>query len=270
MMGFAGLAGLAGFGALAALVTVTVAFLVALWRGRYDTVDTAWGLGFVLIAVCSMLLVMAGFGGARPAVPAAIVATTATTVWGARLAIHLHLRNRSRAEDPRYREIAARGGKARMFFRVYLTQGVVMWFVSLPVQFAQCRGLDGSAAGPALWAGLVVWGVGFVFESVGDEQLRRFRADPANRGRVLDRGLWRYTRHPNYFGDACVWWGLFLMACHHVPGAFTVLSPVVMTWLLARGTGKPLLERDIRQRRPDYADYVRRTSGFLPLPPKRA
>ena len=119
------------------------------------------------------------------------------------------------------------------------------------------------------WLGAAVWAVGFGFEAVGDAQLRRFRADPANAGKVLDRGLWRYTRHPNYFGDACLWWGLYLLACSTWAGAATVLSPVAMTYTLARGTGKPLLEKGLRRSRPGYAHYVERTSGFFPLPPKR-
>ncbi len=116
---------------------------------------------------------------------------------------------------------------------------------------------------------MLLWAVGFVFETVGDLQLTRFRNDPASRGQVLDTGLWRYTRHPNYFGDACVWWGLSLVAFSAWPGVLTILSPLVMTWFLAKGTGKPLLEKDMASRRPGYADYVRRTSGFVPLPPKK-
>lgn len=153
-----------------------------------------------------------------------------------------------------------------MFLRVYLTQAAAMWFVSLPVQLGQ---FVSAASRLLLGAGIVVWLVGMVFEVGGDDQLRRFRADPGNAGRVLDSGLWRYTRHPNYFGDACVWWGLFLVACQELWIVVAVVSPVVMTWLLARGSGKPLLERHMRETRPEYAEYVRRTSGFLPLPPKR-
>jgi steroid 5-alpha reductase family enzyme len=150
--------------------------------------------------------------------------------------------------------------------RIYLTQGVVMWFVSLPVQVAmvQPQGL-----GALAWAGAAVWAVGLFFETVGDWQLERFRAEPSNRGRVLDTGLWHYTRHPNYFGDACVWWGLWLVAASAWPGVLFVLSPLAMTWNLAKGTGAALLEKDIADRRPDYADYVRRTSGFVPLPPRK-
>ncbi|WP_092981315.1 DUF1295 domain-containing protein [Actinopolyspora lacussalsi] len=242
-------------------------------RNRYDTIDTAWGTGFALIAVCALALVRPVSGDSEQPGVAGWLATVLTVVWGVRLALHLHLRNRTKPEDPRYREMLAKARRfpaGRMYFRVYLTQALVMWFVALPVQLAQ---FGGSARHPlsaaVLWAGVFVWLVGFAFETVGDEQLRRFRNRPENSGAVLRMGLWRYTRHPNYFGDACVWWGLYLIACHHQVGVLPLLSPVLMTWLLARGSGKPLLERDIVERRPDYADYVRRTSGFVPLPPKR-
>jgi steroid 5-alpha reductase family enzyme len=116
--------------------------------------------------------------------------------------------------------------------------------------------------------GVLVWAVGFTFESVGDAQLARFTADPANRGEVMDRGLWRFTRHPNYFGDACVWWGLGILALHHPAGLIGLVGVAVITANLMKGTGAALLERDIADRRPGYADYVRRTSGFVPLPPR--
>ncbi|MBB1156423.1 MULTISPECIES: DUF1295 domain-containing protein [Amycolatopsis] len=252
---------LLGLTAGVTLVAVTLTFGIARLRRRYDTIDTFWGLGFALVAVVSF-----PFGSG----PLALRLTTAalTVVWGVRLAVHLHLRNRGKPEDPRYQQIAERAGPnpgARIFVRTYLMQAVVLWFVSLPVQFA----MSGTGFGVTAWLGVAGWLVGFVFETVGDEQLRRFRANPANRGRVLDTGLWRYTRHPNYFGDACVWWGLYLLACSTWPGAATILSPVAMTFTLARGTGKPMLEKGMRQTRPGYADYIARTSGFLPLPPKK-
>jgi steroid 5-alpha reductase family enzyme len=154
---------------------------------------------------------------------------------------------------------------------VYLTQAAALWFVSLPVQASMYQ--DGP-----LWSGaslvvtvlgIVVWAIGMFFEAVGDWQLERFKADPANAGVVNDRGLWRYTRHPNYFGDACVWWGLFLLAADRPAGWATILSPVLMTWLLTAKTGKPLIEAHLAERRPGYAEYVARTSGFLPRRPVR-
>ncbi|MCA1196046.1 DUF1295 domain-containing protein [Saccharopolyspora sp. 6V] len=245
----------------AALATVLAAYGVARLRKRYDTIDSVWGAGFAVIALCC------AFTG--PGSAAGWTATALTVGWGVRLSAHLHHRNSGGAEDPRYLEMARRYGDRvglLMFLRVYLVQGIVMWFVSLPVQAAIAFPGELGALG---WAGIVVWVIGFGFETVGDAQLSRFRADPANSGRVLDSGLWRYTRHPNYFGDACVWWGLYLLACHSWAGAATLLSPLVMTWDLARATGQPLLERGMRERRPGYADYVERTSGFLPRPPRR-
>jgi steroid 5-alpha reductase family enzyme len=250
--------------AVLVLVVMLAAFGVALGRGRHDGVDVVWGLGFALVAVATLVL-SAGDGPAWRR----WVVTVLTAAWGLRLAWHIGRRNRGKPEDRRYEKLlAAAPGDPRWYAlrRIYLTQGVILWLVSLPVQVAQ-YGFGGSRI--VVFAGVALWLVGFVFESVGDAQLHRFTADPANRGEVLDTGLWRYTRHPNYFGDACVWWGLFLMACHHWIGLVAVVSPVVMTFLLARGTGKPLLERSIANRRPAYAAYVERTSGFFPLPPKK-
>ncbi|GHG26228.1 MULTISPECIES: DUF1295 domain-containing protein [Amycolatopsis] len=238
------------------LAAVAVTFGIARARKRYDTIDTFWGLGFALVAV-------AAFPFGDGPLPLRLVVVLLTVVWGVRLAVHLHLRNHKLPEDPRYARMGH--GPAKMFLRVYLFQAVVLYFVSLPVQFA----VDGTGIGVLGWLGIVAWLVGFAFETIGDDQLRRFKADPANRARVLDTGLWRYTRHPNYFGDACVWWGLYLLACSTWPGAATVLSPVAMTFTLARGTGKPLLEKGMARTRPAYAHYVERTSGFFPLPPRR-
>jgi steroid 5-alpha reductase family enzyme len=144
-----------------------------------------------------------------------------------------------------------------------------MWFVSLPLQVAQTGGATG---GLALLDGLgiLVFAIGLGFESVGDLQLARFKADPANAGQVMDRGLWRYTRHPNYFGDCLVWWGLWLVACGAPGGVLTVASPLAMTWLLLRFSGVALLERGLIKRKPGYADYVARTSAFVPRPPRAA
>jgi len=247
--------------AVVTLAAVTATFGIARLRRRYDTIDTFWGLGFAIVAVTAF-----PFGTGPLALR--LTVTALTVVWGVRLSVHLHLRNRNAPEDPRYQEIIERAGPnpgGRIFVRTYLMQAAVLWFVSLPVQFA----MSGTGFGITGWLGIAVWLIGFAFETIGDEQLRRFRADPARRGEVLDTGLWRYTRHPNYFGDACVWWGLYLLACSTWPGAATVLSPLAMTVTLAKGTGKPLLEKGLRQRRPGYADYVERTSGFVPLPPKR-
>jgi steroid 5-alpha reductase family enzyme len=252
------------FTVLAVLVVLGVTFVVALRVGKHAVVDVAWGTGFAVVALTALVSSAAdGAAGRR------FLVVAMTVVWGLRLAGHIALRSRGQGEDPRYEELMAKApGNPNLhaFRTIYLTQGTVMWLVSLPVQVAV---FEHGAPGPLAYVGAVVWLVGFGFETVGDLQLTRFRNDPSSTGQVLDSGLWRYTRHPNYFGDACVWWGISLVAFDAWPGVLTVLSPLLMTWLLAKGTGKPLLEKDMSSRRPGYADYVRRTSGFVPLPPKR-
>ena len=246
---------------IAVFLLLSGLFLYADSRKRYDLIDSVWGPGFAVIAVITWL-----FAEGEPTRQWIITALTA--VWGLRLGVHIHSRNRGKDEDPRYQDMVRRAkGNARLkMYRVYLLQAVLMWIVSLPVQAAQHLS---APFGVLDCVGTGVWLVGFIFEAVGDWQLSRFRADPANKGAVMDRGLWRFTRHPNYFGDSVVWWGLYLFALHSWIAALTVIGPVIMTWLLAKGSGKPLLEKDIVSRRPGYAEYVRRTSGFVPLPPKR-
>ena len=252
------------FTVLAVVVVLGLTFLVALRLGRHSVVDVAWGLGFVAVAGTSYTLSVGdGDTGRR------LLVLVLTALWGLRLAFHIGWRSRGHGEDPRYEELLSKApGNPQLFAlrRIHLTQGLVMWFVSLPVQVVA---FETSGLGLVAWLGAALWLVGFAFETIGDYQLHRFRTDPKSSGKVLDTGLWRYTRHPNYFGDACVWWGLSLIAFSAWPGILTVLSPVAMTWLLAKGTGKPLLEKDIASRRPGYAEYVLRTSGFFPLPPRR-
>ncbi|MGV9270203.1 DUF1295 domain-containing protein [Kitasatospora sp. NPDC003701] len=255
--------------AVTAAVTLAVllaAFAVGLRTGRHRGVDVAWGLAFTAVALTGYAL-SAGYGdpGRR------LLATVLVAVWGLRLSAHLWWRARGEPEDPRYARMLARApeGAARTRYAlrtVYLLQAALVWFVSLPVQAAQY--LPGPP-GPVAWTGTALWAVGLSFETVGDRQLARFKADPANRGRIMDRGLWRWTRHPNYFGDACVWWGLFLLAADAAVGWAFVPSPLLMTYLLAFGSGKPMLERHLSARRPGWAEYAARTSGFLPLPPRR-
>jgi len=252
------------FTVLAVLLVLGTTFVVALRVRRHAVVDVAWGLGFVAVAITSFVTSAGDGDGTRR-----VLALLLTAVWGLRLATHIGLRSRGKGEDPRYEELMAKApGNPNLhaFRRIYLTQGLVMWFVSLPVQVAM---FEAALVGWLAWVGAALWLVGMFFETVGDWQLTRFRDDPASKGQVLDTGLWHYTRHPNYFGDACVWVGLFLVAADAWPGVLTVLSPVLMVWLLAKGTGAALLEKDIAERRPAYADYVRRTSGFVPMPPRK-
>jgi steroid 5-alpha reductase family enzyme len=257
---------LEGLAVTLAAVTVLMAitFAVAIWRGHHSVIDVTWGLGFVVIALTA-LLVSSGHGGlTRRALVAGL-----TAAWGLRLAFHIGRRNWGKGEDPRYAALLAKAPGNPLLYAlrmVYLTQAVVMWFVSLPIQVAM---YEGSRPGALTWVGTAVFAVGLFFEAVGDWQLTRFRGDPDSKGKVMDRGLWRYTRHPNYFGDACVWWGLYLIAAQQWQGALTILSAAAMTYTLANGTGKPTLEKGMAERRPGYAEYVRRTSGFIPRPPRK-
>ena len=255
--------------AVALLMLAALAAAVWLRGGRHDGIDAVWGAGFALVALITAVLSSDHGDPWRR-----WLVTTLTVVWGARLAYHIHRRNRGRPEDQRYQQLLAKAPGNRTWYAarmVYLVQGALIWLVSLPVQLAQYGHGDTLLGGTEVtaWLGALSWLVGFGFETVGDTQLARFRADPASAGQVMDSGLWRYTRHPNYFGDACVWWGLTLLALHHLAGLAGLLSATVMTLLLTRGSGARLLESSIGGRRPGYAEYVARTSGFIPLPPRR-
>jgi steroid 5-alpha reductase family enzyme len=220
----------------------------------------------VVIALISLAF-SAGHGASSQRVLLAVL----TAIWGVRLGGYIALRQRGAKEDPRYtdmldRAAAAAPGTSRTVLaarKIYLTQGVVLLFVSLPVQVGM---YEAGGLGVAAYLGVALWLLGLVFETVGDFQMARFKADPGNKGKIMDRGLWGWTRHPNYFGDACVWWGLFLVAAGHWPGVLTVASPLLMNVFLARGTGKATLEKHMGDR-PGFAEYLASTSGFLPLPP---
>lgn len=252
--------------AVAVLVVFLATFGWALAVGRQAVVDIVWGPGFAVVALVSYL-VAAGTDegvGLRSTVLLVLVA-----VWGLRLGGHILLRSRGQGEGPRYEDIMAEAtGDPRLhaFRKVYLTQAAVMWVVSLPVQVGMAATGGGVLVGVLGVLGVAVWLVGFVFETVGDAQLTRFKADSANKGTVMDSGLWRFTRHPNYFGDVCVWWGIFLVSLASPWVLVTVVGPLLMTRLLTRTTGKELMEKHMSSRE-GYAEYVERTSGFLPLPP---
>lgn len=246
---------------LVSLLALT--FAVAVRQSRHSLIDTVWGLGFVVVAASSWLLSAGQGDDGRRLLLLALVG-----VWGIRLALHIGVRARGGHEDPRYVDMLSSAPGSRNVYalrKVYLPQGVILFFVSLAIQVGM---FSTGRLGWLAWLGVLLWVLGFVFETVGDWQLEQFKADPSRRGTVLDAGLWRYTRHPNYFGDAAVWTGLFLVAADSWPGALTVLSPALMIWLLAGKSGKPLTEKAMSAR-PGYKEYVESTSGFLPLPPRR-
>ena len=248
-------------GLVFALVTALWAVSVAL----RDTsiVDIFWGSGFVVVA-------WVGFALADGSYDRRLLLAALVTAWGLRLTLHLARRNLGKGEDYRYAAMRRRHGDRwllRSLAVVFWLQGILMWVVSLPVQVAMT---DPTPAGLGVldWVGAGVWAVGLTFEAVGDQQLARFKVDPANRGKVMDSGLWRYTRHPNYFGDFCVWWGIWLVALETGSAWWTAVGPAVMSVLLIRVSGAALLERSLTKRREGYADYVARTSAFFPWPPR--
>jgi steroid 5-alpha reductase family enzyme len=249
---------------VAALLAQLLTFAIGMRLGRLSVVDITWGAGFALIAVVGFV---ASIEAGDPLRRRLLVVLT--VLWGMRLALHIAGRQRGGvAEDPRYEELMSKRKehpKWAALRSVFLMQAVAAWFIALPVQVGLVAA-DRSTV--VLVVGVLAWLIGFGFEAIGDYQLERFKADPASKGQVMDRGLWRYTRHPNYFGDALVWWGLFLVALDLPWGLLTLPAPLLMTWLLTAKTGKPLLEAQMAKRRPGYADYVARTSGFIPWPPR--
>lgn len=249
--------------AIAIVVLMAATWILSLILTNASIVDIAWGFGFVVVAWVSRLV---GEGDdARQ-----WLLTILTTIWGLRLAGYLLWRNAGHGEDYRYRAMRKRWGPRFpiiSLLTVFALQGTLMWIVSLGVQLGQADPTP--SIGVIAYIGVAVYLVGLFFEVVGDAQLARFKADPASAGRVMDRGLWKYTRHPNYFGDACVWWGLALIAAETGSGAWGLIGAVVMTILLRRVSGVTLLERSLRKRREGYVDYIARTSPFVPRPPKK-
>jgi len=252
----------AGAGAAAILAAMLLLWLLSNPLKDASIVDIFWGPGFALAAWVAFPL-----AGGDPARKWLVVLLT--TIWALRLALYLLWRKRGHGEDPRYTAFINHLGAEKRhritLTRVFLLQGAMMWAVALPVIAAQ---VWREPLGPFAYAGAALWLLGFAFEAIGDWQMACFKADPANNGKVMDRGLWRFTRHPNYFGDACVWFGLWLVACDHPLGFALLISPLLMTHFLVNVTGKRLLERRLKRANPAYADYIARTSGFVPLPPK--
>ena len=249
---------------LATILTVlTLVWLLSLKLQDASVADVGWGLGFILLAWLYCLL--------SPALtPRSWLVAMLITLWGARLSGHIVRRNHGQAEDPRYRAMRAAHGHAfwwRSLFTVFWLQGAILWFVALPLLVA-VRATQPAALTAVDELGIVLFAVGFGFEVVGDYQLAVFKAAPSNRGAVLDRGLWRYTRHPNYFGDATMWWGMYAMAASTPGGWLTVLSPALMTFLLMRVSGVTLLEDGLKASKPGYRAYIARTPAFFPWFPR--
>ncbi len=248
--------------ALITFLFMNVWFALSLVKKRNDVADVAWGLGFVLMTWASFFLGKAG--SAR-----GIVVGVLVSIWGIRLAWHIHARNRKRAEDYRYAQWRKEWGKwfyLRSYAQVYLLQGFLLFLIVSPVLFINRN--TGSTLGFLDLVGAAVWLVGFYFEATGDAQLARFVNNPANKGKLMQDGLWRYTRHPNYFGEVTLWWGIWIISRSASSPLLSVVGPLTITFLIVNVSGIPLLEKKY-EGRPDFEEYKRKTSVFFPLPPKR-
>jgi steroid 5-alpha reductase family enzyme len=248
-------------------------FVVALFQKNMGIADIAYGWGFVLIALFTLMVGQPGVAG--------ILATMLSIVWAARLSVRIYLRNKNKPEDYRYasmREKWMKGGKASFainsFFQVFMLQGLIIFIVALPVSLLN---VYGAGVGLTLIGilGVIVWFKGFFFEAVGDYQLANFMKDKANKGKIMDKGLWHYTRHPNYYGESLMWWGLAIIAfgsllyARGVPLALLpLIGPILITFLLLKVSGVPLLEKRM-EGNPAWEEYKKKTSVFVPWFPKK-
>jgi steroid 5-alpha reductase family enzyme len=252
-----------GIALLVILGCMTILWLISLRLKNSSIVDIFWGSGFVIANWVYFVLTPDGFPLRKWLIGVLV------TVWGLRLSLHILRRNWDKPEDFRYQVWRKEAGTRwwwLSFFRVFLLQGILMWIISAPLLAAQ-RGAKPAHLILFDFLGVIVWGIGFFFEAVGDLQLARFKADPANKGKVMDRGVWRYTRHPNYFGDSAQWWGYYLMAAF-AGGWWTIFGPILMTLFLLRVSGVALLEKTL-EKRPGYQEYIRKTSAFIPWFPRK-
>ena len=257
------------FGALTLLWALSVALKDA------SLVDVFWGFGFLLVATASLYIV-------PEKTDYLILLAALPIIWGLRLTLYLAKRNLGHGEDKRYIAMKKRAEKKgmsektwrlRSLFTIYWGQGLLIMIVSAPIWLAMATGQNIEKIGILAYLGTALWLIGFLFEAVGDWQLATFlKANKNYEGSienkpVLDKGLWKYTRHPNYFGNACMWWGIWLVACQAPFGWAAIIGPIIMTLLLTKVSGRDLLERDMKRRK-TYQDYIARTSSFFPRPPK--
>jgi steroid 5-alpha reductase family enzyme len=243
------------------LALLTGLWLLSLALKDASIVDSFWGLGFAILAWYAYF----NLGNASTK---NLVLCGMVTVWALRLSLYIGIRNHGKGEDYRYQVFRKEAGKHFWwvsFLRVFMLQGVLLWLIAAPLVYAQPKT---TAMGLWEYLGIILWLIGFGFETIGDYQLATFKANPANAGKVMNQGLWYYTRHPNYFGDALLWWGYFCFAVG--AGAwFSIFSPILMTFLLMKVSGVALLEQTLTKTKPAYKTYIEQTSAFLPMPPKK-
>lgn len=252
-----------GFTLAVVVVYMTLGWLLSLPLRDASVIDPFWGLGFIIAAI-SYLFLADGFSGR------AAMVFVLTSVWGLRLAVYLLVRGWGKGEDPRYRAMRAKRPTSFWWYsyaQVFVLQAVLLWIVSAPLAAAE-GGAQPARLTVLDYVGLAVWVIGFAFEVAADTQLALFKRRPENEGKVMDRGVWRYSRHPNYFGEALIWWGIWLIAAA-AHGYWSVYGPVVITLFLLRVSGVTLLEKNLKQSKPGYEEYVKRTSPFVPWFPKK-
>ncbi|CAB5138832.1 FIG005069: Hypothetical protein [Olavius algarvensis associated proteobacterium Delta 3] len=248
----------------AVTIMMVLGWAISLVKRNVTIVDTLWGAGFVLIAWITFALSDGYFY--RKLLLALLV-----TIWGGRLSLYLAWRNHGKEEDPRYGAWRKTYGENFWWvslFNVFLVQAIFMWAIALAFQYGMVSPMPVTMT----WLdgiGLAIWATGFLSEAIGDWQLARFKSRPENRGKVMDRGLWAYTRHPNYFGEALIWWGISLMVLATPGSLWTLVSPIIITVVLLKVTGVALTEKIILESRPEYKRYIEQTSAFIPWPPKR-
>lgn len=252
---------------------ILAAAMLALWLycvsiRDVSVIDSFWPLGMVILAVSTFFMLEET--GAHSVAIAGL-----TSIWGLRLSIHLFTRWRAHGVDPRYAAILGRlmdkkgwSFAKASFLQVFLMQYVLLFIVCLPAQLGPAGDVD-QELGLIGMIGVAIALIGIGFETIGDAQLKAFRNNPDMAGKVLDTGLWRYTRHPNYFGDACTWWGIWIVAARSPEGLAAIVGPILLTFLLMRVSGVPMLEHRLKKNRPGYEEYLRRTSSFFPWPPRK-
>jgi steroid 5-alpha reductase family enzyme len=246
------------------MIMMTILWVVSVIIKNVSIVDLFWGLGFVLTS--GFYFLKAGGYETRK-----IILVVLTAIWGIRLSVYLAWRNAGKGEDFRYKQFRKNYGEKRYwwisFFQTFLLQGILMWLISAPLLGAQYYGQSRHLS-IIDFTGITLWIIGFFFETAGDIQLAIFKADPRNKGKVMDKGLWRFTRHPNYFGDSAVWWG-YGFICLASGSWLPVMGSVLMTALIIKVSGVALLEKSLKEQKPQYREYIEKTSSFLPWFPKK-
>lgn len=243
---------------------MTLVWVLSVIMKNASIVDIFWGLGFIFISLINFIRTD-GF------ITRNILILILVGIWGLRLAVYIFIRNKGKGEDPRYQNFRKKYGKNYWIislFQVFYLQSVLLWIVSTPIQIGQ------ASYTPAylIWSdfiGIGIWLIGFLFETIGDIQLAIFKSKDENKGKVFDKGLWKYTRHPNYFGESLIWWGIFFIAVSTPYGIYSIISPILITFLLLRVSGVTMLEKGIKKTKPEYEDYIKKTSSFFPWFPKK-